>query len=368
MKELSIKEKAKRYDEVVARLRYAFNSNRCTLGFMNEILRYPRESEDERIRKELIEHVKDQQSSFIFAPDCRDKYEEEENNKYNSWLAWLDKQGEAFTKKDVDDAYLKGISDAKQELEKQDEQKPIDKVEPKFKVGDWIIYDRNISKVKDLDSEGYLVEDTYGDEGVSPKEFTEKHYRLWTIKDAKDGDVLHSTGLYSDCIFIYNGLDNWKFDEPNGNRAVATGYCCLSVSADNMEFGIQGPDCIEVNTVKPATKIQRDLLEKAMTDAGYRWNPDENKIEKIEQKPDWNKEDEEMLYSAIEYAQTYPAHRNSVVNWLKSLRPQNTWKPSKEQMDALLFVVQHYTPNVTDKLAWDSIKILELMHNDLKKL
>ena len=53
-----------------------------------------RESEDEKIRKELIEHVKDQQSSFISAPDCRDRYEEEENNKYNSWIAWLEKQGE----------------------------------------------------------------------------------------------------------------------------------------------------------------------------------------------------------------------------------------------------------------------------------
>lgn len=52
-----------------------------------------RESEDERIRKELIEYVKDQQSSFISAPDCRDKYEEEENNKYKSWIAWLEKQG-----------------------------------------------------------------------------------------------------------------------------------------------------------------------------------------------------------------------------------------------------------------------------------
>ncbi len=51
-----------------------------------------KESEDERIRKALIEHVKDQQSFFISAPDCKDKYEEEENNKYNSWLDWLEKQ------------------------------------------------------------------------------------------------------------------------------------------------------------------------------------------------------------------------------------------------------------------------------------
>jgi len=37
---------------------------------------------------------------------------------------WLEKQGETFTKKDVDDAYLKGVCDTKHELEKQGEQKP----------------------------------------------------------------------------------------------------------------------------------------------------------------------------------------------------------------------------------------------------
>ncbi len=52
------------------------------------------ESEDERIRKELIAYIKDQQSSFISPPDCRDKYEEEENDKYNSWIVWLEKQSE----------------------------------------------------------------------------------------------------------------------------------------------------------------------------------------------------------------------------------------------------------------------------------
>ena len=34
-------------------------------------------------------------------------------------MAWLEKQGETFTKKDVDDAYLKGVCDTKQELKKQ---------------------------------------------------------------------------------------------------------------------------------------------------------------------------------------------------------------------------------------------------------
>lgn len=60
----------------------------------NKIVVKNKESEDEKIRKGLIEYIKDQQSTFISAPDCRDKYEEEENNKYNSWIAWLEKQCE----------------------------------------------------------------------------------------------------------------------------------------------------------------------------------------------------------------------------------------------------------------------------------
>ena len=47
------------------------------------------ENEDEKIRKELIEHIEDMKSSFIGAPDCRDRYEEEELEKYNRWLTWL---------------------------------------------------------------------------------------------------------------------------------------------------------------------------------------------------------------------------------------------------------------------------------------
>ena len=61
---------------------------------LEEIFPELTESEDERIRKELIEHIKDQITSFISAPDCRDKYEEEELAKYNKWIAWLEKQKE----------------------------------------------------------------------------------------------------------------------------------------------------------------------------------------------------------------------------------------------------------------------------------
>ena len=47
---------------------------------------------------------------------------------------------------------------------------------------------------------------------------------------------------------------------------------------------MQGPDCVEVNTVKPATKIQRDTLLKAMSDAGYTFDFDKKELKKIGQK------------------------------------------------------------------------------------
>ena len=57
-----------------------------------------------------------------------------------------------------------------------------------------------------------------------------------------------------------------------------------------------------------------------------------------EPKPaEWSEEDKKMLLSAIEYVQTYPAHRQSVVTWLKFLPErfnlQSHWKPSEEQME-----------------------------------
>ena len=40
--------------------------------------------------------------------------------------AWFEKQGQTFTKKDVEIAYLKGVDDTKHELDKQCEKKPVE--------------------------------------------------------------------------------------------------------------------------------------------------------------------------------------------------------------------------------------------------
>ena len=69
-----------------------------------------KESEDEKIREMLID-------SFTRADMGGEIYGK--GVTYKQVIAWLEKQGESYTKNDVDDAYLKGICNTKHELEKQ---------------------------------------------------------------------------------------------------------------------------------------------------------------------------------------------------------------------------------------------------------
>ena len=58
-----------------------------------------------------------------------------------------------------------------------------------------------------------------------------------------------------------------------------------------------------------------------------------------EQKPAWSKEDEVKINRIVACLENLNVADNDIllkdVDWLKSLRPQNTWKPSDMQMKAL---------------------------------
>ena len=128
-------------------------ANICT--YIGENCPELKESEDEKIRKELIAEVKEQ-IDCIPAPDCRDKEDEKALKQLNKWLAWLEKQKE-FVSADFDDVwetadceeltapsdkyskdaikkmchawYDKGIElERRKWLEKQGEQKPVEDV------------------------------------------------------------------------------------------------------------------------------------------------------------------------------------------------------------------------------------------------
>jgi CTP-dependent riboflavin kinase len=54
-----------------------------------------------------------------------------------------------------------------------------------------------------------------------------------------------------------------------------------------------------------------------------------------------------------------------MIDWLKSLRPQNKWKPSEEQIKVLQELCKYSeVANLTEK----GVEILKSLYNDIKKL
>lgn len=269
------------------------NTEKSDIGFTNictyigENCPELKESEDEKIRVELLNAFQESEDSLymVLTPHRRE-----------SFITWLKKQGEQsqywkpseeqlealdYAYNSCPDTergnYYEGvletiIEDLHKLSEKQGEEKP-DKVEPKFHEGDWIITPKN--KVLQITSI----------EGTSYRFNNESHYweirycdeqcRLWTLQEARDGDVLASED--KDKVFLYNG----KLDL----RGRVCAYCGIYKTYDGLRFTKYAVgNYFTYKEPYPATKEQRDTLEKAMTDAGYRWNSNEKKLEKIEQK------------------------------------------------------------------------------------
>ena len=166
-------------------------------------------------------------------------------------------------------------------LEKQGEQKSIDMVEPKFKVGDWIITDKNHIWYVDEDcsTTGYLYRlvAINGKVEVAECEVVDKHARLWNIADAKEGDVVfyrgnvkYSDGIKYERICLFNNLNNAFFTLTKTSNYVEE--YDIDVNIDYLD-----------NTV-PATKGQRDLLYVTMKEAGYEWSSEDRKLNKVEPK------------------------------------------------------------------------------------
>lgn len=67
---------------------------------------------DEKIRQFLIHEVTETTNEIMSYRNMNKK----------DVLDWLEKQGQTFTKKDVEIAYLKGVNDTKREFEKQEDE------------------------------------------------------------------------------------------------------------------------------------------------------------------------------------------------------------------------------------------------------
>ena len=200
-----------------------------------------------------------------------------------------------------------------------------------------------------------MLDKTYRYRTNEGKEYSCSHYaleldtRLWTIQDAKDGDVL------------VNGSNIFIFHFINGTRLM--GYC--HVNTDDGRFyddiGKNECFCLIDAVVNPATKEQRDKLEKAMDDAGYTFDFDKNELKEIEDE-EYNDEDygidglwhaKNILEKTLGKVDGYQTDDGilghkcaiSAVNKLykEDAKIKNRWKPSEEQIYWLKWAIGRMT-------------------------
>ena len=233
MKELSIEEKAKRYDKALEKARQlcTYPTSKPFISDLQDLFPELKESEGREIRNWLIGYFQQYKSDGVvkFANGL----------KIDSIIAWLEKQDNN-----------------------------ADKVEPKFNVGDWVVTDLfNIVQIKAIDNDKYVLEDTM--RFSISVDYADYWWHRWTIQDAKDGDVLYS--LDSCQPFIYKGR------KPHEQ---ATAYC--GINKYDKFFVEKTEDYIIVlDKYVPATKEQSDFLFRKMKEAGYEWDADEKVVNKV---------------------------------------------------------------------------------------
>ena len=227
-----------KYEQALERCKKEFNFN--NLAYSHEEIKqrlehvFPELKEDERIRKALIQYIK-------YKVSVISGWRKEE------LIAWFEKQGE---------------------------QKPADQVKPKFKVGDWVIYcDEDIDLITGIEEKGYRI-----NEGGYIPFISQENMRMWTIQDARDGDVLAFDSEYKGNRMVQVGIIKKYVGKHGGCSNTFNIY--VGVNGDN---NLQIDEYMGCSDRRPATKEQRDLLFVKLKEAGYEWDADKKELRKIEQ-------------------------------------------------------------------------------------
>ena len=242
-----------------------------------------KDNDGDKIRKEIINY-------FL------EYWRIEEGITQPEWIAWLEKQGNPKFAETEDERIRKWLIGYFQQykidgmevvytsgfkaddiiawLEKQGEQKTTNKVEPKFKKGDWIIYRdegcTEILRIIGVTDTNYLCVDISDDycRNLNINFIDSHNYRLWTIEEANDGDVLAWDD--SECIVLFKNI----YDEVSFNSYGFVGHCTGIFESRLSYHDIEG--------VHPANKKQRDLFFRKMKEAGYEWNAEKKELKNVQ--------------------------------------------------------------------------------------
>ena len=312
------KEKEKAYNEAIERVKNYYGKR-----IMEEIFTELKESEDDKIRKEIISIL-------------RNAYWTSNKNRFNELVAWLEKQGEqkpcmvqwkgdnlkeviSFTGKDKNfGKWFKSFEEYEKYVHEHNnifklfnengnhyeipvgawivktpdgyniasnavlKQKHADTIEPRFKVGDWVVNKFGDSwHIDSFDKKNYQVSDGKGNYNYFPISKQDEMH-IWTIQDAKDGDMLSFYTEYRGNKMLQVGIIKKYVGKRGGCSNTFKMY--VGVNWDNnLQIG-KYMGCslnIECSDIHPATKEQRDFLFKKLKESGYKWNTETKTLEKL---------------------------------------------------------------------------------------
>ena len=125
-------------------------------------------------------------------------------------------------------------------------------------------------KVYHAPGDNYLIRDDNGQPEIICA-FLIKHFKLWSVKDAKPGDFLtYSSDEHPDWYFLFQG--EYKPYESH--------YHYYAAFAD--EFIPGGTACIDENNLRPSTQKERELLLHKIQEAGCQWDEENCKLIKTD--------------------------------------------------------------------------------------
>ena len=313
----------KKYKELEGKIKkaYLYAQTDSTKAVLEDILPELKESEDERIRKELIAYHRSMAVAMNGNRPC----------VHEAWIDWLEEQGDKPQGKTA----LEAANEEKIDNENKTVLEAIN-VETKFKIekGKWYVCIKDL--LDNYANKAFYKGDIYlstRDGSLIPcnsnvpfdvKVCSDMYFREWTIQDAKDGDMLYS--LDSNQPFIY---------KERNMHGQATAYC--GINKYGKFFVWNTKDCIiTLDKYIPATKSQRDTLMNAMTKAGWQFNFEKKELkllitnggdfeqENCEQKPAWSEEDECYMAECINAIATKDGwsfeEKRKTKHWLKSLK------------------------------------------------
>ena len=273
MAELTIEQKAERYDEAIVRAKSKIKNDKDHVLYEDDVIEiFPELAEDkeETIKDAAIEFVRQNKSFNYILGISKEEV-----------IAWLEKQSakDKFIEKEL--GCIRGYREEAlrrlQELEKQGLQNPSESSEevelipdtdkPKFAVGAYVTDDgETYFHIIGYANNTYQLETVDGTSSHFRQEFIEKKYRLWSIEDAKAGDVLAAR----ECLVLFKEIDGLNIKC----------YCTYHFMNTPM---LHADTLQNKRAFCPATRKQQVLFFQKLKEAGYEWNKKE--LLKIERKP-----------------------------------------------------------------------------------